>query len=51
MYDYGNAQFFPSLGFPVFACSPDKFPELMAEALSKQDITLWVAKEAIALKK
>lgn len=51
MYDHGNAQFFSNLGIPVFACTPDKFPDLMAAALSKQDITLWAAKEDLALKK
>jgi len=35
---------------PVFACTPDKFPDLMAAALSKQDISLWAAKEDIGLK-
>ena len=50
-YDHGNAQFFSSLGIPVFACTPDKFPELMAAALSKQDISLWAAKEDMVLKK
>jgi len=51
MYDHGNAQFLSNLGVPVFACSPDKFPDLMAAALSKQDIILWAAKEDLALKK
>jgi Mg-chelatase subunit ChlD len=51
MYDHGNAQFFADLGVPVFACTPDKFPDLMASALSKQDIALWAAKEDLALKK
>jgi Mg-chelatase subunit ChlD len=50
-YDHGNAQFLSNLGIPVFACTPDKFPDLMAAALSKQDITLWAAKEDLALKK
>lgn len=50
-YDHGNAQFFSNLNVPVFACTPDKFPDLMAAALSKQDITLWAAKEDLALKK
>ena len=50
-YDHGNAQFLSILGIPVFACTPDKFPDLMAAALSKQDITLWAAKEDLALKK
>jgi len=51
MYDHGNAQFFSNLGVPVFACTPDKFPDLMAAALSKQDITMWAAKEDLVLKK
>ena len=50
-YDHENAQYFSNLGIPVFACTPDKFPELMAAAISKQDITLWAAKEDIVLKK
>jgi Mg-chelatase subunit ChlD len=50
-YDHGNAQFFSDLGVPVFACTPDKFPDLMAAALSKQDISIWMAKEDITLKK
>lgn len=50
-YDHANAQFFSNLGIPVFACSPDKFPDLMAAALSKQDIAMWAAKEDMVLKK
>jgi hypothetical protein len=50
-YDHSNAQFLSNLGIPVFACTPDKFPDLMAAALSKQDIGLWAAKEDLVLKK
>jgi hypothetical protein len=50
-YDHENAQYFSNLGIPVFACTPDKFPDLMAAALSKQDIGLWAAKEDLVLKK
>ncbi|MGN6494801.1 MAG: VWA domain-containing protein [Agriterribacter sp.] len=50
-YDHQNAQFFSNLGIPVFACTPDKFPDLMAAALSKQDIGMWVAKEDLVLRK
>ena len=50
-YDHENAQFLSNLGVPVFACTPDKFPDLMAAALSKQDIGLWAAKEELVLKK
>jgi Mg-chelatase subunit ChlD len=50
-YDHSNAQFLSNLGIPVFACTPDKFPDLMAAAISKQDIGLWAAKEDMVLKK
>lgn len=50
-YDHGNAEYMASLGIPVFACTPDKFPDMMAAALSKQDIALWAAKEDLVTKK
>ncbi|QEC80006.1 VWA domain-containing protein [Mucilaginibacter ginsenosidivorax] len=50
-YDHRNAQFLADLGVPVFACTPDKFPDLMAAALTKQDVALWAAKEDLVLKK
>lgn len=42
-YDRDHANFLASIGVPTFACTPDKFPDLMAAALSKQDIGMWVA--------
>ena len=42
-YDKSHAEFLETLGIPTFACTPDKFPELMAAALSKQDIGMWVS--------
>ncbi|MBS1564694.1 MAG: VWA domain-containing protein [Bacteroidetes bacterium] len=50
-YDHANAQFLSNLGIPVFACTPDKFPDMMAAALTKQDIGVWAAKEDLVLKK
>jgi Mg-chelatase subunit ChlD len=50
-YDHANAEYMASLGVPVFACTPDKFPDLMAAALSKQDISLWAAKEELVTRK
>ena len=41
--DKGNAEFLAELGVPTFACTPDRFPDLMAAALSKQDIGMWVS--------
>jgi hypothetical protein len=46
-YDHGNAEYFASLGIPVFACTPDLFPDLMAAALSKQDIQQWAGDQSI----
>lgn len=42
-YDKTHAAFLAELGVPTFACTPDKFPDLMAAALSKQDIGMWVS--------
>lgn len=42
-YDKVHAEFLASIGVPTFACTPDKFPDLMAAALSKQDLTMWIS--------
>lgn len=42
-YDKSHAEFLATLGVPTFACTPDKFSGLMAAALSKQDIGMWVS--------
>lgn len=36
-----------ALGIPVFACTPDQFPGLMATALRHEDIGAWAAAEDI----
>ncbi|PWF47934.1 VWA domain-containing protein [Massilia glaciei] len=48
-YDHSHAAHFASLGIPCFACTPDKFPDLMAAAIRKQDMTAWAAKNDIAV--
>lgn len=40
-YDEKLAAQMTSMGAPSFACTPDLFPELMAHAIQKQDITHW----------
>lgn len=40
-FDATNAARFSALGIPTFACTPDRFPDLMAAALAKRDLTLW----------
>ena len=42
-YDKNHAEFLANIGVPTLACTPDKFPDLMAAALSKQDIGMWVS--------
>lgn len=42
-YDAKNAAAFAELDIPVFACTPDRFPDLMAAALAKKDLKLWSA--------
>jgi Mg-chelatase subunit ChlD len=41
-FDSGNAEAFAAMGIPAFACSPDMFPDLMAAALEKRDLSAWV---------
>jgi hypothetical protein len=47
-YDHGNAQRMADLGIPVFACTPDLFPDLMAAAISRRDLGQWAAAHDIA---
>lgn len=54
--DTGRAAYDPALsakvaalGIPVFACTPDAFPDLMAAALRREDIGAWAATRDIAL--
>jgi Mg-chelatase subunit ChlD len=39
-YDRTNAQFLAKLNVPVFACTPDQFPDIMAAAIGRQDISV-----------
>jgi Mg-chelatase subunit ChlD len=48
-YDPHHAAAFAGLGCPVFACTPDQFPELMATALKRGDVWEWAAARDIAL--
>ena len=40
---------FAALGAPVFACTPDLFPDLMATALRRGDVGAWAAAVDIAV--
>jgi hypothetical protein len=35
-----------TLGVPAFACTPDKFPDLLASAIQRADLRDWVARQA-----
>jgi Mg-chelatase subunit ChlD len=48
-YDEAAAKHFASLGAPVFACTPDLFPDLMAAALQRSDIHAWASEQGISL--
>ena len=48
-YDHDMAAKFAGFGVPTFACTPDQFPDLMAHALTKQDMNSWAAKEGLVL--
>lgn len=48
-YDSRHAAAFASMGCPVFACTPEQFPDLMAVALSRGDVAAWAASRDIAL--
>jgi Mg-chelatase subunit ChlD len=47
-YNATNASKLAALGIATFACTPDQFPDLLAAALSKQDLELWAARNDIA---
>lgn len=49
-YDKGIAKQVNQLDIPVFACTPDLFPDLMAAAIGKQDLKQWAGKHDVVLK-
>ncbi|MEU0499974.1 VWA domain-containing protein [Nocardia sp. NPDC005998] len=40
-FDHDNAAALAALGIPAFACTPDKFPDLLALALDRGDVQAW----------
>jgi Mg-chelatase subunit ChlD len=48
-YDAKHAEAIASVGCPVFACTPDQFPSMMAAALTGKDLQTWAAETDIAL--
>jgi hypothetical protein len=50
-YDHRHATVLAAMGVPVFACTPELFPELMAAALSRQDVHLWAEQRGLKMER
>ena len=48
-YDPSLAGVVSAMGIPVFACTPDQFPDLMACALRRDDIDAWASAHDIKM--
>ncbi|WP_171027411.1 VWA domain-containing protein [Pseudarthrobacter sp. NamE2] len=46
-FDAGHAAALAGIGVPAFACTPDLFPELMAAAIERRDVSGWAAAHGI----
>jgi len=46
-FDVEAAARLAGMGVPAFACTPDLFPEMMATALSRQDLTAWAGRNGM----
>jgi Mg-chelatase subunit ChlD len=46
-HDHNTAARFSALGIPCFACTPDLFPEMMAAAISRRDLSQWAAANGV----
>jgi Mg-chelatase subunit ChlD len=46
-YDASHAAALAGIGIPAFACTPDRFPDLMAAAIERRDIASWAAENDI----
>lgn len=46
-YDEALAGKLAALGVPSFACTPDRFPALMAAAIRREDVNAWAAREGL----
>lgn len=42
-YDADHAAALAAIGVPAFACTPDLFPDLMAAAIDRRDLSQWAA--------
>jgi Mg-chelatase subunit ChlD len=49
-YDPQHAQYLASLHIPVFACTPDLFPDMMAAAVSGRDMGQWAGENGVVMR-
>jgi Mg-chelatase subunit ChlD len=47
-FDENNAAALAALGIPSFACTPDRFPDLMAAAIQGRDLGQWASEHDLA---
>jgi hypothetical protein len=47
IYDHDNAAALTTLGIPCFGCTPDRFPDLMAAALQREDLAMWASRHGL----
>src|SRR5207247_1154548 len=48
-YDHGLAATCAALGAPAFACTPDRFPDLLAAAIRRDDVAAWARRHELAV--
>ena len=46
-FDRAHAAALAAIGVPAFACTPDRFPDLMAAAIERRDLTVWAGEQGI----
>lgn len=46
-FDAGHAAALAGIGVPAFACTPDLFPDMMAAAIERRDVSGWAAANGI----
>jgi hypothetical protein len=46
-FDHNIAAALASFGIPAFACTPDRFPDLMAAAIERRDLVRWASEEQV----
>jgi Mg-chelatase subunit ChlD len=46
-FDHNIAAALAGLGIPSFACTPDLFPDLMAAAIQRRDISQWASNKGV----